>query len=83
MMTQSLCLKKYTRQNNPEKSYTEKKAKHMPSGYSRFTCCSFDASKNEIGYYRGKDCMKNLCKDFRDEAMKIINYEKKRNDTSN
>ena len=49
----------------------------MPSGYSRFTCCSFDASKNEIGYYRGKDCVKNLCKDFRDEAMKIINYEKK------
>ena len=83
MMTQSLCLKKYTRQNNPEKSYTEKKTKHMPSGYSRFTCCSFDASKNEIGYYRGKDCMKNLCKDFRDEAMKIIDYEKKRNDTSN
>ena len=44
-------------QNNPEKSYTKKKAKHIPSGYSWFTCCSFDASKNELGYYRGKDCM--------------------------
>ena len=47
-------------QNNPEKSYTEKKAKHTPSGYSWFTCCSFDASKNEFGYYRGKDFVKTL-----------------------
>ena len=31
-----------TCQNNPEKSYTEKKAKHKTSGYSRVTCCSFD-----------------------------------------
>ena len=28
-----------TCQNNPEKSYTEKKAKHKPSGYSLVTCC--------------------------------------------
>ena len=27
-------------QNNPEKSYTEKKTKHTPSGYSFFTSCS-------------------------------------------
>ena len=47
-------------QNNPEKSYTEKKAKHTPSGYSWFTCCSFDASKNELGYYRVKDCMERF-----------------------
>ena len=31
-----------TYQNNPEESYTDKKAKHKPSGYSRVTCCSFD-----------------------------------------
>ena len=31
-----------TCQNNPEKSYTEKKAKHKPPGYSLVTCCSFD-----------------------------------------
>ena len=36
-------------QNNPEKSYTETKVKHEPSGYSWIKCCSFDASKtNEI-----------------------------------
>ena len=33
-------------QNNSEKSYTEKKAMHRPSGYSVVTCCSFDKSKN-------------------------------------
>ena len=53
-------LPKSSCQNNPEKSYTERKATHEPSGYS---CCSFDSSKNERGYYRGKDCMKMFCKD--------------------
>ena len=38
--------KMHSCQNNPEKSSTEKKAKHTPSGYSIFTSCSFDASKN-------------------------------------
>ena len=47
--------------NNPEKSYTEKKAVHKPSGYSFFTCCSFDKSKNERKYYRAEDCMKMFC----------------------
>ena len=63
--------------NNPEKSYTEKKAMHRPSGYSLVTCCSFDKSKNERIYYRGKDCMKKFCEDLKDQAMKIINCEKK------
>ena len=44
--------------NNPEKSYTEKKAVHRPSGDSLLTCCSFDKSEKEIKYYRGEDCMK-------------------------
>ena len=69
--------KTHSWQNNPKKSHTKKKDKHVPSGYSWLTCFSSDASKNEFGYYRGKDCMKKLCKDLRDQAMKIINYEKK------
>ena len=33
-------------QNNPEKSYREKKkTKHTPSDYSLFTNCLFDAAK--------------------------------------
>ena len=66
-----------TCQNNPEKSYTEKKAMHRPSGYSLVTCCSFDKSKNERSYYRGKDYTKIFCEDLKDQTMKIINYEKK------
>ena len=66
-----------TCQNNKEKSYTEKKAKHITLGYSLVTCCSYDKSKNERKYYRGKDCLEMFCKDFREQATKIINYEKK------
>ena len=32
--------KMHSCQNNPKKSYTEKKTKHTPSGYSFFTSCS-------------------------------------------
>ena len=62
---------------NPEKSSTTKINKHKPSGYSIFTHCSFDKSKNKLNYYRGEDCMKKFCKDVREHATKIINYEKK------
>ena len=37
-----LLRKIYTCSNNPDKSYTEKKAMYKPSGYSLATCCSFD-----------------------------------------
>ena len=66
-----------TCQNNPENFYTDKKATHRSSGYSLVTCCSFDESKNEQKYFRGKDCIKIFCKDLKDQAMKLINYEKK------
>ena len=64
--------------NNPNESSTTEINKHTPSGYSIFTSCSFDESKNKLNYYRGDDCMKKFCKDLREHAMKIINYEKKR-----
>ena len=63
--------------NNPEESSTTEINKHTPSGYSLFTHCSFDETKNKLDYYRGKDCMKKFCKDLREHAIKIINYEKK------
>ena len=66
-----------TSSNNPDKSYTEKKAEHKPSGYSLATCCSFDKSKNKRTHYRGKGCIKTFCEDLKDQVMKIINYEKK------
>ena len=70
--------KMITCQNNPNKSSTTKINKHTPSGYSISTSCSFDESRNKINYYRGDNCMKKFCKDLREHAMKIVNYEKKR-----
>ena len=64
--------------NNPNESSTTKINKHTPSGYSMFTYCSFDKSKNKLNYYRGKDCMKKFSKDLREHTSKIINYEKKK-----
>ena len=64
-------------QNNPEKSYTEKKPRHEPSGWAMFTRCLFDKRENTLNYYRGKDCIEKLCKDLKENAMEIINYIKK------
>ena len=57
-----LLKKMSTCQNNPNKPSTTKINKHTPSGYSIFTHCSFDESKNKLNYYRGDDCMKNFVK---------------------
>ena len=61
-------------QNNREKSYTEKKSIHEPSGWAR---CSFDKRENKLNYYRGKDCIEKLRKRLKEQAMEIINYEEK------
>ena len=49
----------------------------MPSGYSLFTSCSFDPTKNKHDCYRNKDCMKRFCKNLKEHATRIINYDKK------
>ena len=56
----------------------KKKAEHTPSGYSWIKCCSFDKLKNEQSYYRGEGCVKMFRKDLRNQAIKIINCEKKK-----
>ena len=73
-----LLKKNCTCQNNPNESSTTEINKHIPSGYSIFSHCSFDQTKNKLDHYRGKDCMKKFSKDLRDHATKIINYEKKK-----
>ena len=67
-----------TCQNNPNESSTTEVNKHVPSGYSLDTHCSFDQTKNKLNYYRGKDCMKKFFKGLREHATKIINYKKKK-----
>ena len=71
--------------NNPEKSSTTKINKHTPSGYSLFTHCSFDATKNKLDYYSGKNCQEKFCKDLKEQkkegkyivCKKFVIYAKK------
>ena len=60
-----LLKKEQSCQNNPAKSYTEKKAIHEPSS------CSFDENKNKLNYYGGKDCIEKLCKKLKKRGVKI------------
>ena len=70
---ESLLEKMSTFHNNPKKSSATKINKHTPSGYSLFTHCSFDATKNKLDCYKGNDCMEQFCKDLKEHATKIIN----------
>ena len=58
----SLLEKLATYHNNPKKLSITKINKHTAFGYSLFTHCSFDATKNKLHYYRNKDSMENFCK---------------------
>ena len=66
-----------TCQNNPNELSTTEINKHAPSGYSLFTHCLFDKTKNKLDYYRSKDCMKKFCEDLREHTTKIITKRKK------
>ena len=50
---------------------------HEPSGYALSLINSCDSKENKHNFYRGEDCMEKFCKDLRNKAMRIINYEKK------
>ena len=72
-----LLVKSQSSQNNPEKSYTERKAVPVPCGYSLDLVSSFDSEQDKHSYYRGTDCIEKLCKDLQDQATEIINFEEK------
>ena len=59
--------KMHSCQNNLEKSYTEKKIKHTPSGLSLFKSCSFNPTKNKLDFYKGEDCMESLCEIYKNK----------------
>ena len=42
------------------------------------TISSFRSIENKHDVYRGKDCMKKFCESLREDAMKIINFKKKK-----
>ena len=43
-----------------------------------FTNCLFNATKNKLDCYGDKNCMKNFCLDLKDDAIKIMNNEEKK-----
>ena len=63
---------------DPKKSSKTKVNKYTPSGYSLFTHCLFDTTKNGLNYYRGKDCMKKFCENLKEHVTKISNFENKK-----
>ena len=62
---------------NPKKPLTTKINKHTPFDFSFFSHCSFDATKNSLGCYEGKNSLNRLYRDLREHVMKIINHEQK------
>ena len=42
-----------------------------------FIISSFDEKKNIFDYYRGQDCIEELCKKLKKSAIEITYYEKK------
>ena len=55
-----LLKKEQSCENSPKNSYTQRKAKHKPSGYSLSLICSFDETKNRHKFYRRKDCIERF-----------------------
>ena len=74
---EALLVKHHSVQNNPDNSYTENKATHIPSGYVLNLVTSYDSNKNTYTYYKGEDCIEHLCKNLRTQATDIANLEEK------
>ena len=68
-------MKQQSCRNNPDKSYTERKAIHEPCGYSLDLVSSFDVKENKHSFYRGKDCIKKFCKELKEICTRIVYYE--------
>ena len=64
--------------NNLENLSTTKISRHISSGFSMSTISSFSSIENKHDVYRGKDFMKKFCNSLKEDAMKIINYKKKK-----
>ena len=72
-----LSIKQQSCQNDPEESYTERKAIREPCGYSSGLVSSFDSKQNKRSFHRGRDCTKKFGKNLQEHTTKIINFEEK------
>ena len=72
-----LPIKQQSCQNNPNDSYTERKAIHEPCGYSLDLVSSFESKQNRHSFYRGRDCTEKVSKDLKEQTTKIIDFKEK------
>ena len=56
----------------------QKKSEHIPSVFAVSTRSSFRNIENKHDVHRGKYCIKMFCKSLRENAMKIIDFKKKK-----
>ena len=52
-------------------------SEHIPCGYSMTTIQAFDNIENKHTLYPGEDCMKEFCASLRENAINIVNFQKK------
>ena len=64
-------------EKNPNTSYTEKKDKHIPFGYSITTSYSYGKSVNKTKYYRGLDCVQKFSQDLKKILNNRIYFEER------
>ena len=72
-----LPMKQQSCQNNPNDSYTERKAIHEACGYSLDLVSSLDSERNKHSLYRRRDCTKKFSKELKSHTTKIINFKEK------
>ena len=65
-------------ENYPKKSSTTKLGEHIPCGYSKSTILNFDSVECKHDLYRVEDCMKNFYSSLKENAINIIDFEKKK-----
>ena len=61
-----LSLKQQSCQNNPKKSYTERKVIHEPCGYAINLVSSFESEQDDQSFHRGNDCIKRFCRKLKE-----------------
>ena len=68
-------LQKINDENNDQNKSTIQINNHILCGYSMYTQCSFDNTKNKLDHYRGEDCMKKFIDSLKNYVSITINYE--------
>ena len=78
MLTYSVCLKKCTHVKIILQNLIHRKklSIRIPAIHC-WQIVHLMQQKNKLDCYRGKDCMEKFCKDLKERAMRIVNYEKK------